>query len=227
MEYVVGILLGFIALNFLLKIGFYESFYGILAAGVACSLFILAIWPWATEQSKTQIADFLASPARMQDAAVMITIESTVMIAFCFDCFAGFRRHDTFFKRNLTRILKYYPGLLITLVLAYTLTQTIFAFPGISFHRMAWSFAAISGIGVVGAGWFLKKYLVDRSLRLELLFVTNLFIILTGIIATENGKTSYESVSNVNIYATLVTLGIFVAGARIGFIWKMIKKTRI
>lgn len=45
MEYVIGILLGFITLNFLLKIGFYNSFSGILAAGVGCSLFVMAIWP--------------------------------------------------------------------------------------------------------------------------------------------------------------------------------------
>ena len=184
MEYVIGILLGFITLNFLLKIGFYESFYGILAAGLGCSLFVLAIWPWATEQSKTQIADFLASPERMQDAAVMITLESTVMFAFCFDCFAGLRQHDTFFKRNLTRLLTYYPGILISVVLAYTLTQTIFAFPGTDFRTVAWCFATVTGVGVIGCGWFLKKFLGDNSLRLELLFITNLFIILLGIIAT-------------------------------------------
>lgn len=227
MEYVVGILLGFITLNFLLKIGFYNSFYGILAAGIVCCLFVLSIWPWATEQSKTQIADFLASPDRMQDAAVLITLESAVMIVFCFDCFAGVRRRETFFKHNLTRLLKYYPGLLISVVLAYTLTQAIFSFPGADFRIVAWSYAAVTGISVIAGGWFLKKFLDDYSLRLELLFVTNLFIILMGIIATENGKTSYESVSNVNIHATLVTLGIFIAGALIGFIWKLIKRTRI
>ena len=227
MEYVIGILLGFIALNFLLKIGFYNSFSGILAAGLGCSLFVLAIWPWATEQSKTQIADFLSSPERMQDAAVMITLESAVMIAFCFDCFAGLRRHDTFFKRTLTRLLKIYPGILITVVLADSLTQLIFAYPGTSFRTVAWLFAGGTGIGIVGIGWFLKKYLADESLRLELLFVTNLFILLMGIIATENGRTSYQSVSNVNIQAMIVTLGVFIAGALIGFIWKFIKKTRI
>lgn len=227
MEYVIGILLGFITLNFLLKIGFYNSFSGILAAGVGCSLFVMAIWPWATEQSKTQIADFLSSPERMQDAAVMITLESAVMIAFCFDCFAGFRRHDTFFKRGLTRLLKIYPGMLITVVLAYSLTQLIFAYPGISFRTVAWLFAGATGIGIIGIGWFLRKYLADESLRLELLFVTNLFILLMGIIAMENGRTSYQSVSNVNMQATIITLGIFVAGAIIGFIWKFIKRHRI
>ena len=123
--------------------------------------------------------------------------------------------------------MKIYPGILITVVLAYSLTQLIFAYPGTSFRTVAWLFAGGTGIGIVGIGWFLKKYLADESLRLELLFVTNLFILLMGIIATENGRTSYQSVSNVNIQAMIVTLGVFIAGALIGFIWKFIKKTRI
>lgn len=74
--------------------------------------------------------------------------------------------------------------MLITVVLAYSLTQLIFAYPGISFRTVAWLFAGATGIGIIGIGWFLRKYLADESLRLELLFVTNLFILLMGIIAT-------------------------------------------
>ena len=227
MEYVVGILLGFVTLSFLLKIGFYPSFRQIAVVAVICAGFVLLTWNRATEQARTQIADFLASPRRMQDAAVWITLEAAVMIAFCFDCFAGYRRHDTRFKRGVTYILNVYPGLLFAAVLGYALTQAIFAFPGTDFRVVAGWFAALTGIGIVGFAWLLRKLLGDKSLRLEVLFATNLFILLMGIIATENGQTVYQSVSNADLKTTAVVLAVFCAGAGIGFIWKLIKNKRL
>lgn len=226
MEYVVGILLGFITLSFLLKIGFYPSFRPIAWVAVACSGFVWLIWEQAAEQSRTQIADFLASPKQMQDAAVWITLEAAVMIAFCFDSFTGYRRHDSLFKQNISRFLRVYPGLQIGIVLGYALMQTIFAFPGTDFRIVAGWFAALTGTGIALAAWLFRKY-IDSSLRLELLFTTNLFILLMGIIATENGQTYYSCVSNVDWKTTVTTLAVFIVGAGLGFIWKLIHKTKL
>lgn len=227
MEYIAGILLGFITLSFLLKIGFYPSFRQIALAATACAGFVLLIWNQAAEQSRTQIADFLASPKQMQDAAVWITLEAMIMIAFCFDSFAGYRHHDNLFKRSISCFLNVYPGLLIGVVLGYALTQTIFAFPGTDFRIVAGWFAASAGTGIALTAGLFRKYLGDKGLRLELLFTTNLFILLMGIIATENGQTCYQSVSNVDWKTTVTTLIVFIAGAGLGFIWKLIHKTKL
>ena len=107
------------------------------------------------------------------------------------------------------------------------LTQTIFAFPGTDFRIVAGWFAASAGTGIALTAWLFRKYLGDKGLRLELLFTTNLFILLMGIIATENGQTCYQSVSNVDWKTTVTTLIVFIAGAGLGFIWKLIHKTKL
>lgn len=227
MEYVVGILLGFITLSFLLKISFYGSFRYTVLIAILCSAFILLIWPYATEQSKTQIEDFLHSPKEMLDASVWITLESALMIGFCFNCFAYQSQHKTLFKRIVTCILKLYPGLLFGVVLSYTLTQIIYALPGVDFLQIAWYFAISISALIIILEWGLKIILPEYGLRLELLFVTNLFIIILGIIATENGQTYYRSVSNLDIKALLGTLSVIIGGMILGFIWKLISKKSI
>lgn len=227
MEYVVGILFGFVTLSFLLKIGFYPSFRQIAGVAAACAAFVWLTWDRAAGQSRTQIADFLASPEQMQDAAVWISLEAAVMIAFCFDCASsGQQPHGNRCRRRVSRLLRLYPGLLIGVVLGYALTQAIFAFPGSDFRVVAGWLAALSGTGIALGAWLFRRFIPDSSLRLELLFATNLFILLMGIVATENGQTCYQSVSHVDWKATAATLALFIAGAGIGFIWKLIHKTK-
>ena len=79
MESVIHLLMGFIVLNFILKIGFYPR-WGVWLAGIGCAVFLLAIGEWATEQSATEIASLFASRSRMLTFSVYITLESYVMM---------------------------------------------------------------------------------------------------------------------------------------------------
>ena len=130
MESVIHLLMGFIVLSFILKIGFYPR-WGVWLAGIGCAVFLLAIGEWATEQSATEIASLFASRSRMLTFSVYITLEASVMIAFCFNCFAKVLPHPTLFRETVSRILNLYPGLLMAVVLAYLLPQLFFTFPGI------------------------------------------------------------------------------------------------
>ena len=173
MDYVIPILAIFITLSFLLKVGFYPR-WGTWLTALYCALFVLLITPWVTEQSKTAIAAFFASREKMQDVSVCITLEAAILITFCFDCFSGMRTRDTAFKRSATFLLHLYPGLLIGGVLCYVLAELLFSFPGIDFNMLSWTVATTTFL-LIGVG---------ARLRLEILFIVNLFIVVLSIIAT-------------------------------------------
>jgi hypothetical protein len=183
MEYVIHLLAIFIAINFLLKAGFYSR-RGILAVAAGCALFTWLVTPWMTEQSKTVMAAFFASRAQMLNLSVCVTLEAALMIAFCFDCFAEMRTRNTVFKQAVTLFLKLYPGLLAGGVICYALALLLFSFPGMDFGSLSW-IAALAVFLTVGLGSpLLRRLIGDRALHLEVLFIVNIFIVILSIIAT-------------------------------------------
>ena len=71
MDTVVLVLMILTAFNFLLK----QTFWKAMAVGIlsiACALFAGLTWPYAIEQSKTQIADWLGNPSLMLDTSVFL-----------------------------------------------------------------------------------------------------------------------------------------------------------
>lgn len=112
MEYAIHLLALFIALNFLLKVGFYPR-WGMWTVAAGYAFFAWLVTPWMTEQSKTVVAAFFASRPQMLNLSVCVTLEAAVMITFCFDCFAEMRTRNTAFKQAVTLFLKLYPGILI------------------------------------------------------------------------------------------------------------------
>lgn len=183
MNYVIPILAIFITLSFLLKVGFYPR-RGTWLAALCCAIFVLLITPWATEQSRTAMAAFFASRKKMLDVSVCITLEATILITFCFDCFSGMRTRDTAFKRIVTCLLHLYPGLLIGGVLCYVLVELLFSFPGMDFNTLSWVTATATFLLIGGGSRLLQILLGDKALRLEILFIVNIFIVVLSIIAT-------------------------------------------
>ena len=114
MEHIIHLLIGFIVLSFLLKTGFYPR-WGIWLSALVYTVFLICIGPWATEQSPTEINSLLASAPHILTLSVYVTLEASIMIAFCFNCFADTSKQQTLFQRTVTYILNFYPGLLIVL----------------------------------------------------------------------------------------------------------------
>jgi hypothetical protein len=116
--------------------------------------------------------------------SVCVTLEAAIMITFCFDCFAKMRTRNTAFKQAVTLFLKLYPGILIGGVICYVLALLLFTFPGIDFGSLSWIAAGVTFFAV-GAGSHLLRYAIgDKPLRLEVLFIVNIFIVILSIIAT-------------------------------------------
>ena len=198
MDTIVLILILLTAFNFLLK----QTFWKPIAVGVTAAIaavFVILVWPYAIEQSKTQIADWLSDNQLMLDTSVVLTLEIVLQMAFCL--LAVHVANFSPVKRRMMwayRVLYWFPGVLIFPVLFFGLTQAIFSFPGVSFKLIAWLFGLFVFVVIPVGRWLVRWLLPEEELRLELFFLTNALVAILGIIATVNGRTAVDGVSDVD-----------------------------
>lgn len=226
METVVFILMILVCFNFVLK-QTYRKRWSVVAIAVVSALFVGLMWRYAIEQSKTQIADWLANPELMQDTAVLLTLEVALQMSFCMLA-AHVQTTGRIRKRTLWlyRTLRWFPGILIFPVLFSALVALIFSFPGVSFPLVAWSMAGAVLVLIPAGTYFLRWLLPEKDLRLELLFLGNALIAILGIVATVNGRTAVAGISEVNWSALGGILGLIVAGIAAGMLLRRIKLHR-
>lgn len=74
METVVVVLMILVCFNFMMKQTFRKR-GSVAAIAVVATLFVGLMWPYAIQQSKTQIADWLANVQLMLDTSVVLTVE--------------------------------------------------------------------------------------------------------------------------------------------------------
>ena len=185
-------------------------------------------WPWAIEQSKNQIADWLADSVLMLDMAVLLTLEVALQMTFC--VVAAHIHTAGRVKPSVVwiyRLLRWFPGLLVFPVLFSLLVAAIFALPGISFPLTAWSLAATVAVAIPLGRWALKHLLPEKEIRLELLFLTNALIAILGIIATVNGRTAVAGVTSVDWPALGGVMSFVAAGLLLGVAVSRIRQKRM
>lgn len=223
MQTVVGILMFLVCFNFMLK-QTYSKRWAVGAITVVLALFVGLMWPYAIEQSKTQIADWLSNPALMLDTSVVLSIEVCIQMAFCMLAVhmltGGIAKPRTLWAY---RILRWFPGVLIFPVLFSMLVGVIFAFPGKSFATVAWITAAVVlvaiPLGTVGLRWLLP----EKELRLELLFITNALTAILGIVATVNGRTAVSGISEIDWTALAGLVVMIVVGGLVGIVMRRVR----
>ncbi|WP_029902614.1 hypothetical protein [Prevotella sp. 10(H)] len=222
MELIIQILMLFILINCILKLSFWKPWQAAIF-GFICAVFILWTCQYAILQSKTQLADYLKNSYIMQDAAVLITIESAICFAFCF---AALR--EMFGKKTKRWIqpLYWYPSLLIFPVLFYLLTQIIFAMPGTDFTLISYLLAGGVLIGLPALSYLVKYLYPERELRLEVYFLVSLFVCIIGLITTVNGNVTYAAVEEpINIKALALSFILFAVAFLLGMVWNKVKWT--
>ena len=216
METVVLVMMIVVCFNYLLKQTWRKPLFVALST-VVCALFVGLAWPWAIEQSKNQIADWLADSALMLDLAVLLTLEVALQMTFCI--VAAHIHTAGRVKPSVVwayRLLRWFPGLLVFPVLFSLLVAAIFALPGISFPLTAWSLAATVAVAIPLGRWALKHLLPEKEIRLELLFLTNALIAILGIIATVNGRTAVAGITSVDWPSLGGVMAFVAAGLLLG-----------
>lgn len=223
METVVFVLMILVCFSFMLK-QTYRKNRSVAVIAVVCALFTGLMWPYAIEQSKTQIADWLADTALMLDTAVLLTLEVILQMTFCMLA-AHVQTSGPLRKRTLWmyRALRWFPGILIFPVLFSALVALIFAFPGVSFSLLSWSMAVGILILIPAGTWLLRRVMPEKDVRLELLFLVNALIAVLGVVATVNGRTAVAGISGADWSALAALIVIVVLGALAGFVAYRIK----
>ena len=223
METVVFVLMILVCFSFMLK-QTYRKNRSVAVIAVVCALFTGLMWPYAIEQSKTQIADWLADTALMLDTAVLLTLEVILQMTFCMLA-AHVQTSGPLRKRTLWmyRALRWFPGILIFPVLFSALVALLFAFPGVSFSLLSWSMAAGILILIPAGTWLLRRVMPEKDVRLELLFLVNALIAVLGVVATVNGRTAVAGISGADWSALAALIVIVVLGALAGFVAYRIK----
>ena len=205
-----------ICFNFMLK-QTYRKLRSVIVIAVVAALFTGLMQPYAIEQSKSQIAEWLADTRLMLDISVILTIEVVIQMAFCMTAAhvmtAGRLRRRTI---RMYRLLRWFPGVLIFPVLFYALVTLIFALPGVSFSLIAWGLAAAVLLLIPAGSWLIRRLLPEKDLRLEILFLTNALTAILGIIATVNGRTAVAGVSNIDWSALAAIVVLIVLGTIAG-----------
>lgn len=216
MEALISVLMIVICFNFMLK-QTYRKLRSVIIIAVVAALFTGLMQPYAIEQSKSQIAEWLADTRLMLDISVILTIEVVIQMAFCMTAAhvmtAGQLRRRTI---RMYRLLRWFPGVLIFPVLFYALVTLIFALPGVSFSLIAWGLAAAVLLLIPAGSWFIRRLLPEKDLRLEILFLTNALTAILGIIATVNGRTAVAGVSNIDRSALAAIVVLIVLGTIAG-----------
>lgn len=192
---------------------------------VAVCSFTYAMWPYAIEQSSTQIAAWLATPTLMRDLAVVLSLDVLVQAAFCLRLAHNGPRpaHKGRWQRYVDVFLRCYPGLFIFPAAFSLLTASIFAFPGVDFSLVSVGVSGSLLILLFGATFGLRRMLTDRDTRLEMLFLSNVLVALIGIIVTVNGTSAAASIDNVDWRASLLVLSIAAGGSIVGYLLRRLK----
>lgn len=228
MEIIINILLISVFINTILKISFWDFKFQLIV-GVLVGGFVLLTYDIATEQSKTQIDQWLENSDILGNMAVLITIEAMLYMSFCF-----LSLKDIYEKQKgwVFIILRLYSGVLIFPVSLYIFTQSVFYFTGVDFFSLAMIMSFIMALLVVGFSFGVKKLLPEREMRLEMLFIVSLIVTTLGLISTTNGKMMYpaknEAVDLPMLGVTFVLFGaFFVVGYLITYFkWKYFNKTK-
>lgn len=227
METVVLVMMMLVCFNYIMK-QTYRKKYAVVCSAIVCALFMGLMWPYAVEQSKSQIAGWFSDSALMLDVAVILTLEVAVQMAFCV---LSAHIQTTVEVKPLTlwiyRILRWFPGVLIFPVLFSLLVSLIFALPGTSFQLVAWSAAAAVFVAIPIATFGVKRLLPEKEIRLEVLFLSNALIAILGVVATVNGRTAVTGISEVDLAALAGVCGLVVLGLIGGFIQHGIRLKRM
>lgn len=218
METLVITIMLLVALGFVVKLSFHSP-AGIAVTAVAAALFVGLSWEAAISQSSARISGWLEQPDLMLDTSVLLTIDVAMQFAFCLlkaKQTSGAALSKT--ERISLTALQWIPGLLIFPVLFMLLVSVIFSMTGHGFATLAWTTAGVLLLAVPLMAFSIRMLLPDAESRMELIFLINALIAITGIIATVNGRTAVAGTSQVEAAPLAGIIAIMGAGTTIGLL---------
>ena len=226
METLVLVLMVLVTFNFVLKLSLMKPWQiGLFA--LACAIFVGFMWEYAIEQSRSQVSMWLSDQKLMLDTSVILTVEVVWQMAYCL--LAGYLLSAPAVRRRtlwVYRVLRFFPGILILGALVSALVWAEYTFTGRDFQLIAWTLAATVLLCIGGSAFCLKSLLPEKDLRLEVLFLSNLLVLVLGVIATVNGHTTFHGSDDVEWGALTTFIGISILCGATGYFRKVKRKNK-
>lgn len=227
METLMIVMMVLVCFSFVLK----QTFHGVkevMVMAVLLTFFVGMAWTFAIEQSKTQIAAWMADSQLMLDMAVLMSVDVLLTIFFCV-MHVDIKTAEKVSKLKFYTyiFLKYFPGLLIFPVLFAALVSLIFFFPGASFQLIAWGLAMAVFVLMPSLTYGLRWLLPERPIRLELLFLVDVLLGLMGVVGTVNGQTAVEGISEVDVKALVAVFSMVLVGMAVGYVYYRVRTKKL
>jgi hypothetical protein len=227
METLMIVMMVLVCFSFVLK----QTFHGVkevMVMAVLLTFFVGMAWTFAIEQSKTQIAAWMADSQLMLDMAVLMSVDVSLTIFFCV-MHVDIKTAEKVSKLKFYTyiFLKYFPGLLIFPVLFASLVSLIFFFPGASFQLIAWGLAMAVFVLMPSLTYGLRWLLPERPIRLELLFLVDVLLGLMGVVGTVNGQTAVEGISEVDVKALVAVFVMVLVGMAVGYVYYRVRTKKL
>lgn len=206
-----------VMLNMALKLSLIKGWW-LAVIALVCTLWIGFSWHTAIDQSRNQIAEWLADQPLMLDVSVILVLEVLWQMAYCL--LAGKLLYGEPVGRRVIwcyRVLRFFPGILFFPVLYYLLVQVIYLFPGAGFATVSWSLGLLVGILLPAVALGIRWLLPEKEIRLELLFLGSALVLTLGIIATVNGTTTFKGSDPIEWMALAAFFVVALVCALVGF----------
>lgn len=222
METVILVLMCVVIFMTLLKFTFLKT-WQVAIWTVICTLFIGLTWEYAIQQSKNEIGEWLGNQKLMLDTSVILTIEVLWQMAYCM--LSGKLLYGENVSRRtiwIYRILRFFPGILIIPVLFYLQIQMMYLIHGVDFAVISWSLATIVFIAMMGMPFVLRWLLPQKSLRLEVLFLSSSIVLILGIVTTVNGTTNFKGSDPIEWYALFIFCALATVCGIVGYVKRVL-----
>ena len=177
---------------------------------------------YAVMQSKTQIDNWLHRADALQDMAIIVTLESTIGVMYCFSSLNDDGKKPR--RRFIRLLLHTYPSLLIFPVVFYGLTKLLFLQVGMDFSTTSLIYAIAVMVASLLCAALAKYLLPPKDLRIEAHLWLTVMVCVLSLLLTQNGEIIYRSnVKAVDWTSVVLTLAAAAIVIVVGFIGSKLK----
>ena len=170
------------AISFLLKTSFHTTKWTVIM-GLLGAFFSFLATTWVTETSQDTFLQIANNRSVRLNTALIVFIDSAIILSYCFQ--NTFQQASpTPQNRIVNVLLSAYPGLLFLGAICVFQAQVFFHFAGIDFNTAAVASAFACFLSIVIGSLALKRAIGECHIRMELLFITQVILIIISIFIT-------------------------------------------
>lgn len=193
-----------------------------LAFSFLLGIFVIACHPYALDMNKLELQHLLSTKEAMMNISLFVMIDMSLS---CYFCIA--RIKDSEEKRSFrwyTRMFRYMPSLLVFPALFYIHINLFFSLTGVDFMQTSGGLAIATVLLFGLASFFMRKWIAEKELLIELIVMLTLFVCVLVICCTifHPSATVYNHASPIDWEGCIGTLSVLIAVFVLGYLWTYI-----